>query len=516
MKSLGLFSTLRMRLIALTSLIVLFISIFQASFYPQRLRNSLRRHMEERLVSLATATASNIAAAIEFDDQKTAQEVLEGLTHVSDFAYAVVFRAGGGVMAQALRTPSAIPYLPAGERAQISVSSGVLRIDQLVRGKGGGTGTLTLALSLSSLVAEEREQTRIGLLAALLVFLVGCVSNFVVGTILIGPVRLMTDLALRIADGDLSQPSLDIVRTDEIGRMAAAFDKMLSMLRNLASIAERTGRGDLSGQVALQGQVGDAFRSMIEGQRTLVRQIAQAAMTLGGTATQIHVAMREQDASTTKQAAAVTEVSATVGSLLSSARDIASTAHGVFENAERSRQTTDDVSTQVQNLHSHTARIAELLEVIREISDRSDLLALNASLESTRAGEAGRAFSLVASEMRRLAERVTASVQDVKSLLVDIRGSTEQTAERTTESRRLVESTTDSARVISMVTEQQRTATSQVQESMRELSSHLSASVTAVREVHVSSELLRDTAERLNLLVQQFKLDAGAAGPTTA
>ena len=103
MKSLGLFSTLRMRLIALTSLIVLFISIFQASFYPQRLRNSLRRHMEERLVSLATATASNIAAAIEFDDQKTAQEVLEGLTHVSDFAYAVVFRAGGGVMAQALR-----------------------------------------------------------------------------------------------------------------------------------------------------------------------------------------------------------------------------------------------------------------------------------------------------------------------------------------------------------------------------------------------------------------------------
>ena len=55
-----------------------------------------------------------------------------------------------------------------------------------------------------------------------------------------------------------------------------------------------------------KGQVGDAFRSMIEGQRTLVRQITQAAMTLGGTATQIHVAMRERDASTTKQAAAVT------------------------------------------------------------------------------------------------------------------------------------------------------------------------------------------------------------------
>ena len=145
---------------------------------------------------------------LEFDDQKTAQEVLEGLSHVSDFAYAVVFRAGGDVMAQALRTPSAVPYLPAGERPQITVSSGVLRIDQLVRGKGGGTGTLTLALSLASPAAEERGQTH-RLAGCALVFL-WAASATVVGTILIGPVRLMTDLALRIADGDLSQPSLEM------------------------------------------------------------------------------------------------------------------------------------------------------------------------------------------------------------------------------------------------------------------------------------------------------------------
>ncbi len=511
MNSLRFFSSLRMRLIALTSLILLVISVFQAYFYPLRLRKSQRRHMEERVVSLATATAGNVAAALEFDDQKTAQEVLESLSHVADFEYAVVLRSSGEVMAQVQRTRTALPRIAATEQATVILAGGILRVDQQVRGKGGGTGTLTLGLSLASQIAEEREQTRLGILAALVVFLFGCLSNFAVGTILVGPVRLMTDLALRIADGDLSQPSLDIVRTDEVGQMAAAFDKMLAMLRQLASIAERLGQGDLSGQVDLQGQVGDAFRSMVEGQRGLVRQIAQVAMTLGGTATQIHAAMREQDGSTTKQAAAVTEVSATVHSLLESARDIADSAHGVFDNAERSRQTTDNVSSHVQTLHAHTARIAELLEQIREISDRSDLLALNASLEATRAGEAGRAFSLVASEMRRLAERVTASVQDVKSLLVDIRGSTEQTALSTADSRRLVEGTTESARQISMVTEQQRTATGQVLESMRELSGHLSASVTSVREVRSSSEMLHSTAARLNQLVQQFKLESAAA-----
>ncbi len=511
MISLGFFSSLRMRLIALTSLILLLISVFQAYFYPLRMRKSQRRHMEERIVSLATATASNVAAALEFDDRKTAQEVLEGLSQVADFEYAVVFRSGGDSLAQAQRGNAPTQPIPTGERPTLTHEGGVLRIDQLVRGKGGGSGTLTLGLSLASLTAEEQQQTRIGILAAFVVFLFGCLSNFAVGTILIGPVRLMTERALRIAEGDLSQPNLDIVRTDEIGKMAAAFDKMLTMLRQLAGIAESLGRGDLSDQVSLQGQVGEAFRSMIEGQRGLVRQIAEVAMALGGTATQIHAAMREQDGSTTKQAAAVTEVSATVNSLLESARDIAESAHGVFDDAERSRQTADNVSSHVQKLHAHTSRIAELLELIREISDRSDLLALNASLEATRAGDAGRAFSLVASEMRRLAERVTASVQDVKSLLVDIRGSTEQTALTTTDSRRLVESTTESARQISMVTEQQRTATGQVLESMRELSMHLSASVTSVREVRSSTEMLHNTAARLNQLVRQFKLEDAAA-----
>ena len=103
-------------------------------------------------------------------------------------------------------------------------------------------------------------------------------------------------------------------------------------------------------------------------------------------------------------------------SLLDSAGNIADSARGVFDNAQKTRQTTDGMSGHVQTLFKHTARIAELLEVIRDIADRSDLLALNASLEATRAGDAGRAFALVAAEMRRLAERITASVVDVKGV----------------------------------------------------------------------------------------------------
>ena len=135
-------------------------------------------------------------------------------------------------------------------------------------------------------------------------------------------------------------------------------------------------------------------------------------------------------------------------------------------------------------------------------------MALNASLEATRAGEAGRAFSLVASEMRRLAERITASVQDVKTLLVDIRSAGTSSAVATDESRKLAESTTDSAHHITMVTQQQRTATGQVLESMREIGNILSGSVGSSRESRASVELLRSTAEQFRSLVGTFRTES--------
>jgi methyl-accepting chemotaxis protein len=400
-----------------------------------------------------------------------------------------------------------------GNSTHISYQNGLIRLDRPINGRGGVNASLSLGFSLRGQQEELRNQVRIVIIVSILVFLFGCAANFLIGTILVGPLRLMTSVALRIASGDLSQPNLGVDRSDEVGQMAAAFDRMLQLLRSLALIAERLGRGDLAVHLFLEGQVGEAIARMIEGQRALVRQISDAAMKLGGAATQIYAVMQQQEAATAKQAGGVEEVSRTMQSLHDSASNIADSARGVFENAQRTQNTTDGMSQNVMTLSGHTNRIAELLEVIRDIADRSDLLALNASLEATRAGEAGRAFALVASEMRRLAERVTASVQDVKSLLVDIRSSAAATAISTDESRKLAESTNESARQITMVTQQQRTATGQVLESMREISNILGESVTSTREIRASSEMLRKTAEHLNQVVGNFKTEGAPGEP---
>ena len=123
------------------------------------------------------------------------------------------------------------------------------------------------------------------------------------------------------------------------------------------------------------------------------------------------------------------------------------TAREVLTNAEAAAATNDALSDATAALESATGRIGELLESIHEIADRSDLLALNGALEATRAGEAGRGFALVATEMRRLAERVGGTIMSVRARVGEIETACRATVDATERSRRLAKDTADARRV---------------------------------------------------------------------
>lgn len=234
---------------------------------------------------------------------------------------------------------------------------------------------------------------------------------------------------------------------------------------------------------------------------SVTKRISETSVKIATVSTDIFAATQEQEAAGTQQAASVQEITQTMQSLADSAKHIADSASEVLKNAERVRETTDLTAARISELSRHANRIAEILEAIRDIADRSDLLALNASLEATRAGEAGRSFTLVAAEMRRLAERVTASVEDVKELVADVRSSGATAVLATDENRKLVESTNESARQITMVTQQQRTATEQMTQTMRDISNVIAQTVAAIQQTRTSAEVLKTEADRLAELV---------------
>ena len=197
-------------------------------------------------------------------------------------------------------------------------------------------------------------------------------------------------------------------------------------------------------------------------------------------------------------------------SLLQAATHISESTAGVLSKAERTRATTGSTAERIAELSGHAGRIAEILEVIREIADRSDLLALNASLEGTRAGEAGRGFTLVAAEMRKLAERITASVHDIKELVADVRASVSATVMATEESTKLAEGTTESARQISFVTQQQRSGTEQAGTSMRDVATMISQSLSATQEIRSLAGTLQQQADGLTALIGRFRSEEEA------
>jgi len=192
------------------------------------------------------------------------------------------------------------------------------------------------------------------------------------------------------------------------------------------------------------------------------------------------------------------------------------------------RHNAEEVDEAIAKLSRRVERIGTVVEVIDEIADRSDLLALNAALEGAKAGEAGRGFSIVAAEMRRLAENVLESTREIKNLITEIREATHAAKEASDGNQRMAgegeklggaamasvssilhgaEETVGASRVIHLATQQQRSATEQVVISMGEVESVTRQAQTGSRQATGAAAELSKLAERLAELVKRFRVD---------
>jgi methyl-accepting chemotaxis protein len=293
---------------------------------------------------------------------------------------------------------------------------------------------------------------------------------------------------------------------DEIGRLVVDFNGMLDVLDELAEGAHAVAKGNLAVQFERPGDLHDAFRGMLVQLREIVTQIRSTALELASAAAELHAVTQEQERVVEGQSRTVGEVGATVELLANAAEDITRTSTQVLANAEQTLANTDATVARINELNAQVGSITQLLEVIREVADRSDLLALNGSLEATRAGEAGRGFALVASEMRRLAERVAGSVADARGRMQSISSAGMSTVVASAQSRELAERTAAAARQISAVTATQHHDTHRVSTSVHVVAESVAASAVATTQTRAAAERLREHADELERLTRHFQL----------
>lgn len=207
------------------------------------------------------------------------------------------------------------------------------------------------------------------------------------------------------------------------------------------------------------------FRSV----RTTVQTLTATTLELRATAQESAAATSEQSAAIAEVAATVEELSAAASSISAGAQTTASAAHQTTVTMGELREQVTTISERSLALGRSSQEIGEILTLLNEIAERTDLLALNAAIEAARAGEAGRGFAVVAAEVRKLAERSARSTDAIREIVTQVRDdtnatilATERGTEQADEVSRLMHSSEEELTQSLRATDQQRLAAEQV------------------------------------------------------
>lgn len=299
------------------------------------------------------------------------------------------------------------------------------------------------------------------------------------------------------------------LRNDEFAPLARHFNHMLESLLELERAATRVGSGDLDVELNHPGQLHDAFRAMLDQLNGVISRLRVSTLTLADATVQIDARIEQLQNAVEEQSVSIQKLSETVISLAADGAQIAGSTEGARRDAAASFATTEALIKHIDALQEESSHIRELLELIQDVAERSDLLALNGALEAVRAGELGRGFGIVASEMRRLAERVTSAVAGVRERVVGIEVASSETVQSTLENHRLAERSLDTAREISAVIIRQSNETEQASLGLQRVAEGIMDTNEAMKQMRASVQIVHQQAGELERHLAKFRTTVG-------
>ena len=365
----------------------------------------------------------------------------------------------------------------------------------------------------------------------------------------------MAESARAIARGNLSHEVRARGGQDAFG---TAFAAMHLYLREVGGVAERIARGDLQAEAAPRGP-DDRFGHALADMTTYLREMAAVAGRIADGDVSVRVTPRSEDDAFGRalhsMAARLTDVTTALrgsaGAISAAASQLAASAH---ELSQGTREENDALETAVgqldrmhtlvsstaeksQELHALAERASKAVEVggetmrdtiamLREIAARigvlddiatqTNVLALNALIEAARAGAYGRGFTVVATEIRALAERSQQAAEEIRMLAAKSRTVTERSAGTLGELESAMGQTTGAVRVVSAAAADQAEGIGEVNAMVGRMSNVVTQNAAAAEQLAATSEELSAQAEALNEAVQFFRDgDAAPRGATT-